>query len=55
MGIAALLVTSVSLLALTLAFTGGPAMWLVETGRPCLAILWLVLSVVAVAVIFELA
>lgn len=43
------------LLALILAFTTGPTIWLADTGRPCLAVMWLVLSAVAVIVIFELA
>lgn len=38
-----------------LAFTAGPTAWLAKTGRPCLTVMWLVLSVVAVIVIFELA
>lgn len=49
------LATLTLLLVLMLAFTAGPTAWLVKTERPCLAVMWLVLSVVAVIVIFELA
>ena len=55
MEIAVSLVMLALLLALILAFTAGPTTWLAKTGRPCLAVMWLVLSVVAVIVIFELA
>lgn len=55
MEIAVSLATLALLLVLMLAFTAGPAAWLEKTGRPCLAAMWLVLSVVAVIVIFEFA
>lgn len=55
MEIAVSLATLTLLLVLILAFTAGPTTWLAKTGRPCLAVMWLVLSVVAVIVIFELA
>lgn len=55
MEIAVSLATVTLLLVLMLAFTAGPAAWLEKTGRPCLAVMWLVLSVVAVIVIFEFA
>ena len=53
--IAVSLATLTLLLVLMLAFTAGPAAWLEKTGRPCLAVMWLVLSVVAVTVVFEFA
>lgn len=55
MEIAVSLVALTLLLVLILAFTAGPTIWLADTGRPCLAVMWLVLSAVAVIVIFELA
>ena len=55
MEIAVSLATLTLLLVSMLAFTAGPTAWLAKTGRPCLAVMRLVLSIVAVTVIFELA